>query len=890
MIIRYSFVFTLVSPRRSFESFRRTERSIHSTFVVIRNVSILSLSLSLSSLGLRSRVKRREGKKERTSGRRPFVMPVDFRKRILSAFQQKKTRKDAKEEEDTTTPTTTFKEARKNRNRILRNNNALHTNTTTNQEEEARRREPNHFVQYASPKTAAAPRELPFHDARIERERLRPTFYYTSEEDFEWKKRQKRTNEYIQKPVVSSESRRRNIFSRGHHRDDEDELNDILTTPIVGRKVFVREEERKRKKALWSSSNNNFCYYGSAGKYSSRKEEKEKEEEEEFRFRSNEENENTLDTFARAAKASREAYATSSSPGFGKPALTFNRAERLLCKQRSISSRHTPLGLVKQASATREELVEIERGRKDNESDLIDLTEDARDAEEEVIPEVIDLTSDNPPSSSYQNKNIEASNLTPSVPAFANLRRTKSATPKMGAAASSGRSSGGIKDEINKARSADLGSKKRFSRRKKHIDIFGPTARRVVESAPEGEQLSQYKAQVAKFALESFSNDEENENQNETQRKLVEELDNKDERDKTKVTTPKTVTTVTKMGGTHTKFNTSPLSPTELKLEASSRAAKRATGIAAAEEEAEKDPLRAQLEALRLEQKKRENLRVKATEDRKKAEEEAEEEAIVQKKAKEVDIFDQLPTAEEDERIDEAYDAAESVDIACAKLPGQGVVPLKGKDIHTLAPVTWLNDECVNFTLGILGRRERERCGPKGHPRCHFFNTFFLNKLFQDAGVYEYNKVRRWTTEKKVGYLPIKCEKVIIPVHQGVHWVLAVVDLKRKVVSYYDSLLGRDRDVVRNLIKWVVDEAENKLNEKWDITEWKEEYPSEIPRQMNGSDCGMFMLNYARNVASFTDEDLANNAFTFHQKDMVNLRRRLVLEVLKIGMETSIDT
>ena len=59
---------------------------------------------------------------------------------------------------------------------------------------------------------------------------------------------------------------------------------------------------------------------------------------------------------------------------------------------------------------------------------------------------------------------------------------------------------------------------------------------------------------------------------------------------------------------------------------------------------------------------------------------------------------------------------------------------------------------------------------------------------------------------------------------------------------------------------------------------------------MNGSDCGMFMLNYARNVASFTDEDLANNAFTFHQKDMVNLRRRLVLEVLKIGMETSIDT
>jgi len=39
----------------------------------------------------------------------------------------------------------------------------------------------------------------------------------------------------------------------------------------------------------------------------------------------------------------------------------------------------------------------------------------------------------------------------------------------------------------------------------------------------------------------------------------------------------------------------------------------------------------------------------------------AEEEAIVEKKAK--DIFDQVPTAEEGKRIDEAYDTAESVDI-----------------------------------------------------------------------------------------------------------------------------------------------------------------------------------------------------------------------------------
>ncbi|CAL6447107.1 unnamed protein product [Bathycoccus prasinos] len=810
---------------------------------------------------------------------------VDFRKRILSVLRTtKKEKKKRKKESNSDLPSkpSPLHEAKEEEEEERRR-------VRLRRQQEQQEQQPSHFVQYASPKTLQ-PVVLP---------RLKSSSFKEEEEEEEEK------NEYVQKPVLS-ESQLRNIYSSnenkngdnfaGGHLREEDALNDILTTPIVGRKVFVAEEEKKRRRAL-SDKSKASRYYGSSGKYSSYSS---KEEEEEFRFRSNEEN--SFDTFARAAKASRAAYATSSSPGFGKPALTFDREERLFEKQISISSRHTPLDLVKQSSATREELREIERRRRiekeeGNRGGVIDLTGEAGDAEEEeeeeVPAEVIDLTSDNPPSSSHRNENIAATHFTPAAPDFGDLRRTKSATPKMGVGASSGRSSGGIKDEINKAHSADVGLK-RFSRRKKHIDLIGRTARELVESAPEGEQLSQYKAQVAKFASEAYENDddEKNEkNENETQRNLVEELYEKDDTGKTMVTTPKTTTTVTKMGGTHTKFNISPLSPTELKLEASARAAKRATTtFAAAAAEEEKDPLRVQLEALRLEQKKKEELRVKATEDRVKAEEEAAKEAIVEKqKAKEVDVFDQLPTPEEDERIDNAYDSGELVNHACARLPGQGVMPLKGKDIHTLAPVTWLNDECVNFTLGILGRRERERCGPKGHPRCHFFNTFFLNKLFQDDGEYDYNKVRRWSTEKKLGYLPIKCEKVIVPVHQGVHWVLAVVDLKRKVVSHYDSLLGKDREVVRNLIKWVIDEAKNKLNENWDISEWREEYPSEIPRQMNGSDCGMFMLNYARNIASFTDEDLRNSAFTFHQRDMVNLRRRLVLEILKIGLEMPAD-
>jgi Ulp1 family protease len=42
--------------------------------------------------------------------------------------------------------------------------------------------------------------------------------------------------------------------------------------------------------------------------------------------------------------------------------------------------------------------------------------------------------------------------------------------------------------------------------------------------------------------------------------------------------------------------------------------------------------------------------------------------------------------------------------------------------------------------------RRREGLGPK----CHFFNSFFVNKLYKDAGIYNYKAVQRWTLEKKL--------------------------------------------------------------------------------------------------------------------------------------------
>ena len=90
--------------------------------------------------------------------------------------------------------------------------------------------------------------------------------------------------------------------------------------------------------------------------------------------------------------------------------------------------------------------------------------------------------------------------------------------------------------------------------------------------------------------------------------------------------------TVTKIGGTHTKFNISPLSPTELKLEASARAAKRATTTFAAAAAEEEKILCRELERFAWNRRRKKSYAGKATEDRVKAEEEAAKEAIVEKR------------------------------------------------------------------------------------------------------------------------------------------------------------------------------------------------------------------------------------------------------------------
>ncbi|KAL5541864.1 hypothetical protein UlMin_009574 [Ulmus minor] len=195
--------------------------------------------------------------------------------------------------------------------------------------------------------------------------------------------------------------------------------------------------------------------------------------------------------------------------------------------------------------------------------------------------------------------------------------------------------------------------------------------------------------------------------------------------------------------------------------------------------------------------------------------------------------------------------------------------------LQCLRPAAWLNDEVINLYLELL--KEREKRDPKKYLKCHFFNTFFYKKLIGGSG-YDYKSVRRWTTQKKLGYSLIDCDKIFVPVHKEIHWCLAVINKKDQKFQYLDSLKGGDRQVMKVLPRYYVDEVKDKSGREIDVSSWEHEFVQDLPEQKNGFDCGMFMIKYA----DFYSRGLG---LCFKQEHMPYFRLRTAKEILKLRAE-----
>ncbi|KAL3968742.1 ryanodine receptor 1 [Sarotherodon galilaeus] len=192
------------------------------------------------------------------------------------------------------------------------------------------------------------------------------------------------------------------------------------------------------------------------------------------------------------------------------------------------------------------------------------------------------------------------------------------------------------------------------------------------------------------------------------------------------------------------------------------------------------------------------------------------------------------------------------------------------RDLATLQEGSWLNDEVMNFYLSLIMERSSVEAG---RLKVYSFSTFFFPKLRGGGGGQAggHAAVKRWT--KAVDLFTF--DLILVPLHLGVHWALAVIDFRSKTVKSYDSMGRRHDDISSLLLLYLKEEHKAKKGRELDCTKWTvgSLKASEIPQQKNGSDCGVFACKYADYIAR-------GQPLTFKQCHMPLFRKLMIWEIL----------
>jgi len=216
----------------------------------------------------------------------------------------------------------------------------------------------------------------------------------------------------------------------------------------------------------------------------------------------------------------------------------------------------------------------------------------------------------------------------------------------------------------------------------------------------------------------------------------------------------------------------------------------------------------------------------------------------------------------------------------------EGADSVQRGSLHTLQPRQWLNDEVINYFLkNCLAKRDEKLChNNPSRKRSHFFNSFFVQTLFDDKnnderlrGKYNYKNVKRWG-RKVPGKDIFNLKYIICPVNEGnVHWVSAVIFMEEKKIQWFDSMGGTDMYRLNGLLRYLKDEwnAKKKGQGEFNEDEWElVRCTADTPRQANGYDCGVFTCM----ICDFISKD---QPLLFNQNHINQCRDRIALSIMK---------
>ncbi|XP_055073934.2 uncharacterized protein [Misgurnus anguillicaudatus] len=186
-------------------------------------------------------------------------------------------------------------------------------------------------------------------------------------------------------------------------------------------------------------------------------------------------------------------------------------------------------------------------------------------------------------------------------------------------------------------------------------------------------------------------------------------------------------------------------------------------------------------------------------------------------------------------------------------------------DLATLKEGCWLNDKVINFYLSLLMKRNSDQLGSL---KVFFFSTFFYSKLQSGEG---HAGVKNWTKTQDLFLFDL----IFVPLHLGMHWALAVIDLKSQTIQCYDSMSQRHDEICHMLFAYLTEEHRVKKGYILEASRWTigRMRTFAIPKQLNGNDCGVFVCKYADFLSQ-------GKLLTFRQDDIPLFRKVMVWEIV----------
>uniref|UniRef100_A0A915E8C8 Ubiquitin-like protease family profile domain-containing protein n=1 Tax=Ditylenchus dipsaci TaxID=166011 RepID=A0A915E8C8_9BILA len=167
-------------------------------------------------------------------------------------------------------------------------------------------------------------------------------------------------------------------------------------------------------------------------------------------------------------------------------------------------------------------------------------------------------------------------------------------------------------------------------------------------------------------------------------------------------------------------------------------------------------------------------------------------------------------------------------------------IQLKKSDIDRLDPGNCLNDVVVNYYLQLLVEENKSKvrfsirlflygCDLSGF--C--IPTQFFPKLTRESPAAMLN----WFTGPS-----LFCHEIILlPIHTPGHWSLAVIQVKRQRIDYYDSMSGDGSEYIEIIKEYMFLKAKSMNMDQTNLDDWIGFNQKRIPQQTNGHDCGVFL-------------------------------------------------